>query len=131
HEVALEGDLERMLLQRMRLLVVAAAVGDRSLRPERHGERLREPIRLGDVERELGARGGPLEIAAEPVDARELRGKLREVFVRLVGRDHVECALEPRERLLAVTGERLELTQSDRDPGGGMRVAGRLVDLEG
>ena len=53
-EIVGERDRERLLLQPLRLRMTAA-LGDRSLRPQRDRKRLRVRMRLGDVERELGS----------------------------------------------------------------------------
>ncbi len=42
-------------------------------------------MRFGDVQRQLGPLGGPLEIAAEPVPLRKTGSQEREILVRFVG----------------------------------------------
>ena len=101
----LQRDLERVLHDRERLLPVAAAEQDASLGPERDRQRSRQPLDLGNVERELGPGGGPLEIAAEPVRPGEHRGEHREILVGLVFGDDLVCMLQPRECFVSTPGE--------------------------
>ena len=66
-EVVVECDLEPVLVQRETLLHVTATEQHGGLRAQCVREWLWVPVRLGDVERELGAGVGPFDVAAEPV----------------------------------------------------------------
>ena len=97
-ELVVDRDLERGLEQRAGLLEVAPAEDDSRFRAQRKRERSRVDLRLGDVERQLGALAGPVEIAAEPVVPREARSEHRQTLIRLVARDDREGALHPLPR---------------------------------
>src|SRR3990170_8585774 len=87
-------------------------------------------MRLGDVERQLGALRRTLEIAAEPVPERQTRGQQREIFVGLVRRDDVEGTLPPCHCLVATTRAAENPPEPRHHAGGGMRVALLLVKLD-
>ena len=129
-EVVLERKLERVLEQRERLLGAAAAARDQALRVQRLREDLRQPERLGDLDRGVDPLRGELDLALEEVQAAELGGERREVLVGLVAGEHVERALHPLERLLELPGPPLDLAEPRRDPRGRMRRSLRLVQLE-
>ena len=87
-------------------------------------------MRLGDVERQLGALGRTLEIAAEPVPERQTRGQQREILVGLVRRDDVEGKFAPCHCLVATTRAAENPPEPRHHAGGGMRVALALVELD-
>lgn len=124
----LECQLEPVLHQRLLLFDVAAAEHARRFGAKRVHERLDVPMRLGDVECELGTSEGPVEIAAEPVGTRKHRCDVREVFARPLVGQHVEGLFESREGLISVPGEELELAEDERRTRTAVGVAGGAVE---
>ena len=129
-EAVLEGDRELLLEQRGGLLRVSAAVRNRCFRAERERQRLRVAVRLGEVERQLCPLGRQVEIAGAEVRVCQPSCEECEIFVRLVERDDVECALHPCEPFVEPAGEALDSCEPSGDAGGSVRVALDLVKRE-
>ena len=129
-ETVLEGDRELLLEQRGGFLRVSATVRNPCLRAERERQRLRVAVGLGEVERQLCPLGRPVEIAGAEVRVCQPSCEEREIFVRLVERDDVECALHPSEPFVEPAGEALDSGEPSRDAGGSVRVALALVQRE-
>ncbi len=86
---------------------------------------------LGDLERELDPLLVEHVVSGEHVEPRELVGERCEVAVGLVGREHLEGLLHPRDPLVDAAELVEDAPQARGRPGGRMRCSRGLEESDG
>ena len=107
-----------------------ALQGVQAARDQGLRQHLRQPERLGDLERTLRVVLGAVHVASEEAGARDLGGERGEGLVGLLALEHRERRLHPCQALVEAARSPLGLAEAGRDPGGAATVPLGLEELD-